>query len=134
MKKSILTNINHIKRLIKEIEVIESAINQFDIDNITTFKKSDLAQRVCTQCITTVEMTKRLISEDVKNNINKFNKIKLSKTRNISSHDYDNVDMAIVYEISIKLIGEDILFELENEMKRLEELQKQEEGENQCNQ
>jgi len=91
-----------------------------------TFKKSDIAQRVCTQCITTIEMVKRLTSDDIKSNMSKFNKIKLSKTRNISSHDYDNVDMSIVYGISIKLITENILSELDDEIKRLEELQKQE--------
>jgi len=135
MKKSTLTNINHIKRILKEIKIINDAMNQFEIIDINEFEKSNLAQRVFTQCITTIEMTKRLLSDDVKNNIKKFNRIKLAKTRNIASHDYDNVDMDIVYEISIRLIDENILSELENEIKHLEELQKKEEEEKkQCNQ
>ena len=130
MKKSTLTNVNHIKRIIKEIKIINDTTNYFNLNNPVEFEKSDIAQRVFTQCITTIEMTKRLLSDDVKNNITNFNKIKLAKTRNISSHDYDNVDMDIVYKTSSKLIDKNILSELENEIKHLEELQKKEEEAN----
>lgn len=119
MTKSTSSNINYITRIIKEIHVLRDGMKTFNTDSAASLKKSDFAQRICTQCITTIEANKRLLSDGVLSRIPLFNAINLKRTRDISSHDYGSVDMNIVYRICTKLTEKGVLFELRSELKHL---------------
>jgi len=126
MTKSVSGNINNISRIVKEIHVLRDGMRTFNIDSASALKKSNFAQRICTQCITTIEANKRLLGDEVISNLPLFNAINLKRTRDISSHDYGSVDMNIVYRICTKLAEKGVLFELRSELKHLKEIENKE--------
>lgn len=121
VKKSQESSINNLTQIIKEITVIGNCIKTLNINSSAELRRSDFAQRICTQCITTIEANKRLLDDTVKANTPAFNLIELKRTRDISSHDYGSVDMNIVYRICQKLTDKQILSELTSELESLEE-------------
>lgn len=102
---------------------MNDCMKTFNINSADVLRKSEFAQRIYTQCITTIEANKRLLDSKTISYLILFNKINLKRTRDISSHDYGSVDMNIVYRISTKLLDKSVLSELRKELIQFKELE-----------
>ena len=108
-----------IEKILKYMNDIRTCISHFNIDSFEVLQDKRLAQLAITQSITNIHEVKRLIDEDVLDKMPTFAGIKLSAARNIASHDYENVNFRIIYDVCKKLTASDITEELENEYNNL---------------
>jgi len=108
-------NIQCIGRILKWINKMRNLLNEFSILDFDDFENNETCQLAISQLITNVYELVRKIDENFYIHIPKFiklrNRIKLS--RNIASHEYEFLDLDIVYRLVLNLTDEKIINELE---------------------
>lgn len=55
---------------------------------------------------------KKVLREETIEKLVMLNKVKIDTTRNITSHDYESIDPAIVYAIVKRIVNADVINEL----------------------
>ena len=129
MGKSEARDIKNLHAIIKSITNIKKAFEQGDINNARNLKNDEIVQAACTQFITNIFEAKENrdsgLREETYCKLNELNRIKLRGARQIASHDYDNVDLYVIYDICMKLTRATVLSEIYG---ALAELEKPDEG------
>ena len=119
MKQSFETDKICIEKIINYIDDIQDCFLHFDIYSYNDFGRKRLAQFAISQIITNIYETKKDMQQATLDKIPEFDKIRLAATRNIASHDYENLNFKIIYEICGKLNSEQIKGALEYEYDHL---------------
>ena len=112
MKPSEKTDIVCIKKIIKYIGSINECFTHFKINSHEDLENTHLAQLAVTQAITNIYEAKKRFRPEAISLIPNFDKIKISRARNIASHDYESVDFVIIYGICQGLMRNSVLDEL----------------------
>jgi len=128
MKKSNEIDIQKLNSIIKSLTNIKKAFEQSSITNANKLKKDEITQAACTQFITNIQEAKKKLQDETYNKLVKLNKIKLAMARNIASHDYENLDFGIIYDICRRLVEESVLFEIREILAELEQIDVEEQN------
>ena len=123
MKKSVEQDINKLNSIVKSIGNIKMAFDRNTIDTPTSFRNDELTQLACTQLITNIYEAKKKLQDETFDKLTTLNKIDLSTTRNIASHDYDRINFNIIYELCKRLTRPGILAEIYKILAELEPLE-----------
>jgi len=116
MEKNAENDKIYIEKILKYIDLLKEAFEHFGIKKSDDLMDSELAQLTVSQLITNIYETRKNITDETLGILTGFNKLKLAGARNIASHDYENLNFYIVYDICKKLISVTIGEELENEL------------------
>lgn len=113
------TNKACIEKIFKYINDIQTCLNHFSIASFADLENKRLAQLAITQSITNISEAKKLMSQKVLNKMPAFNDIKILAARNLASHDYENVNFRIIYDVCKKLTADTVMEVLTDEYNRL---------------
>jgi len=119
LNKDYKTDKTCIEKILKYINDIKICLSHFRINSFNELKNERLAQLAITQSITNIYEVKRLINQEILNEVSNFDNIKISAARNIASHDYESVNFKIIYDVCNKLTANTVMEELENEYNNL---------------
>ena len=108
-----------IEKIIKYINDIKTCFSHFDINSPDDLENTRLAQLAITQSITNIHEIKKHMEQEVLDSLSDFNGIKISAARNIASHDYENVNFKIIYDVCNKLTADAVTEELADGYNRL---------------
>ena len=120
MQKSYENDILRLSRIRKSIINIKKCFEDYKIESANHLKIEAIAQAACTQFITNIYENKNKLLDETYIKLSLFNKIKLAGSRNIASHDYDNVNFVVIYKICNQLIQEEILSEIQTIINKIE--------------
>jgi len=120
MKQSIKHDVRKLININKWIICIGAGLENQNIQNVNDFKKNLFVQAACTQLITNIYQDKQILQKDTNQKLILLNQIKLETSRNIASHDYDNVDFNIIYAVCQKLLKDEIRYEIDTVIKAIE--------------
>ena len=104
-----------LERILKWINKMKDVFAEFNIENFDDFESNETCQLAINQLVTNIyELMKKI-------DVNFYNKIplliklrrRLKLSRNIASHDYEQLDLDIVYKLIISLASQEIISELE---------------------
>jgi uncharacterized protein with HEPN domain len=84
-------------------------------------KSERLSQFAVTQIITNIYELKKKLTPEVLIDMPNFDKIKLAGARNIASHDYEQVNFRMIYDICDMLTSEAVESELSGVFKNANE-------------
>ena len=110
-------------RILKWVQTIQDVFNKFSVQVYDDFEREEICQLAVNQLITNIYELAKKIDGDIVDKMPLLSKSRLSlKTaRNISSHDYDSLDVKIIYRLVNDLTNIDFKRELEamcNELKQ----------------
>ena len=113
VKKSSETDRACISRMLNHIQTIGSAYEMFGVNSAEDLKASHICQLAITQLITNIyELRKRLRDETIEK-MPLLESIRLKVPRNIASHDYDKLDLDLVYRRTLQLLNTKLHDEME---------------------
>jgi len=95
---------------------MQDAFEKFAVKNSEDFEREELCQLSIGMLVINVyELTKK-IDEDFYVTIPRFISLRrrLKLSRNIASHDYESLDLDIIYKLIVSLTNSEILEELES--------------------
>ena len=117
MKKSERTDKVCIEKILGYIGDIKECFEHYGINSHEELEDKKLAQYATTQILTNIYGLKKKVTESTLSNLPEFDKIRLATARNIASHDYDEINFKIVYDIcKKKLLSETVMNELKGAM------------------
>jgi uncharacterized protein with HEPN domain len=103
-------------KILKYITDIGECFKHFNITDHGSLKSERLSQFAVTQIITNIYELKKKLTPQVLLDIPNFDKIKLAGARNIASHDYEQINFRMIYDICVMLTSEKIVNELSGVM------------------
>jgi len=105
-----------IELCLRYIKKMKDVFGEFHIKSLEDFENSETCQLAMTQLITNVHEPSKKINTDVIDKMPLFSKLRMriKVSRNIASHDYESVDLEIVYRLVTNLIRHEVMTELEN--------------------
>lgn len=112
MKSNAETDKIYVEKIIKYIDDIKHCFEHFNISSHNDFKAERISQFAVTQIITNIYEVKKKITPETLLMLPEFDKLKIAGARNIASHDYEQVNFRIVYDICNMLMSEEVLNDL----------------------
>ena len=113
-----------LERIMKHIGSVEKAYEVFGVETLEDFLGSDVCQLAVAQAISNIHELRKKLREDTLNKLALFSRMGgvLKTARNIASHDYERLDLGIIYDAANRLQREQLLGEMGALLDELDEL------------
>ena len=118
MKPGIKTDSICAGKILKYVNDIKDCFEHFNIISHNDFKAARLSQFAITQIITNIYEIKKMVTPETLTSLPEFNKIKIAGARNIASHDYEQINFRMIYDICDMLMNKKVLDELKGVVDR----------------
>jgi len=108
-------NLQCIEKILKWIKTMRRLFSEFSIETVEDYENCETCQLAISQLVTNVYELVKKIDENFYEYIPKLMNLKrrIKLSRNIASHDYENLDLDIVYKLVLSITRTEITEELE---------------------
>ena len=108
-------NLQRIEKILKWIFKIQDVLSEFSVQNLSDFEDNETCQLAISQLITNIHELVKKVDDDFYTCVPKFIKLRrrIKLSRNIASHDYESLDIDIIYKLLQSLTHIEIIEELE---------------------
>jgi len=113
MKKSVEYDCKCVERILRYIRQLKEAQEHFEVNNSDDLVQNDLCLLATAQIFTNIYETKKNMQESTLDKMPELGKVNLRIARNIASHDYESLDLKVVYNQVIRLLNIKLSNELE---------------------
>jgi uncharacterized protein with HEPN domain len=101
-----------IAKILKYTEDIKECFKHFNITSYNDLKAVRLSQFAVTQIITNIYELKKKLTLEALLDMPNFDNVKMAGARNIASHDYEQINFRMIYDICAMLTSETVISEL----------------------